>query len=181
MKKKFFLFIGIFALILTSCNLDPENYQTPNIGIIAIKNHTDTLKFEKYDYDLSASVMDTVSVSDTVSFRLYLIGYYNIIKEFHLTPSSDNKSEIILQTDSLDKYCLPQSDYEKGIFYFKEGYIGLPFNFQYVPDKVSNDARLTFKVITDAKSQYSQNSVTIKTPFSKAKIDDEDEIVPENE
>jgi hypothetical protein len=178
MKTKLILFICIVVFAFSSCNLESEYNHTPSIAIAgAVTNNLDTLKFSYIDTESFAGLlMDTVSVSDTVNFTIILFSHANILKEFYLTPSDDNKSKFIFPKDSLDKFCLPSSDYEKGVFYFKDSYIQIPIIFKYVPDKVSNDARLSMRVLSDAKSGYDENRLSIKTPFSKARIDDEETI-----
>ncbi|MDR0370439.1 MAG: hypothetical protein LBH80_01085 [Prevotellaceae bacterium] len=176
MKTKLITAISIIALTFSSCKLDSEYSHTPSIVIVsAVTNNQDTLTFGSLDTEsFSGLLMDTVSVSDTVNFTIILHSYTNILKEFHLTPSDDNKSGFIFPKDSLDKFCLPSSDYEKGIFHFKGEYIQLPIIFRYIPDKVSNDARLNMRVLSDAKSGYEENRLVVKTPFSKAKTDNKE-------
>ena len=173
MKNRIYIILGIIAIVLASCNLSNSSSNTPQIYFVTnpIVNKGDTLY--RYPTDESGvSRMDTIHVGDTVTFRMLYWGYSNNLTSCNVISSDTSATKIIFPTvNSLDSIFLStQSDYSIGKFVFKSKISSLYFPFKYIAKKVSNDAKITFSLSSDANFDNSaslgNNSVSfvLKTP-----------------
>ena len=117
--------------------------------------------------------MDTIQVGDTVTFRMLLYGYANNLSVFNVIQSDTSATKIILPSAiSLDSiFVSAGSDYSSGKFLFKNKISNLYFPFRYVAKKVTNDAKITFYLSSDATFDNSSGlgnnstSFVLKTPI----------------
>jgi hypothetical protein len=172
MKTKiFFLFAFLVGLIsFNSCNLDNESSYTPEIIFVQLpfNQHGDTLK--AFITDAGSFKLDTINVGDTVSFFLYLTGYQNNLKTFYLKQSADSSTRIVYSSiATMDSIFTVSSNYANGQFLFNPNISGLYFPFKYVALKPSNEASLTFSVVSDAVFDNAPGSnatsLVMKTPI----------------
>ncbi|MFZ4724154.1 MAG: hypothetical protein ACOYMD_01765 [Paludibacter sp.] len=167
MKTRFIFQLIMISLIFSACNLNPESNYRPEIRFVQnpIANKTDTLNIY-YTDNSGVFRLDTIQVGDTISFNIYVTGYSNHLKAFYITESTDSVSKIILpSTSSMDSIFLASSNYKEGKFLMKGTSTALYFPFQYIARKVSNEAKITFNVVSDANFEYNQNSFVLKTPI----------------
>jgi len=153
MKNRIYILLGIVAIAFCSCNISSTSNKTPDILFVTnpFKNKTDTLN--NYNTDVSGVYrMDTIQVGDTVTFRMLLYGYSNNLSVFNVIPSDTSATKILLPSSiSLDSiFVSAGSDYSTGKFLFKNKISNLYFPFRYVAKKVTNDAKLTFYLSSDA-------------------------------
>lgn len=176
MKANIFLFITVlFALIsFNACNLDGEANYTPEIFFVKLptNQHGDTLK--AFINDAGAFKLDTISVGDTISIFLYLTAYQNNLQSFYLKQSADSCTRIeYASKSSMDSIFKANSNYNNGVFLFNSQTTGLYFPFKYIALKQSNEASLTFSVVSDAVFDNVQGSnaatLVLKTPIRAAK------------
>lgn len=174
MKAKIFFIFAIFAALISfnSCSLDGEANYTPEIIFVQLpfNQHGDTLKARITD--AGAFKLDTITVGDTVSFYLYLTGYQNNLTTFYLKQSADSSTRVLYHSkNSMDSIFTSSSNYNNGQFFLNANTTGLYFPFKYVARKPSNDASLTFSVVSDAVFDKTpgSNSATfvLKTPIRK--------------
>lgn len=172
MKAKIFLFITILSALISfnACNLDGEANYTPEILFVKLpfNQHGDTLK--AFITDTGAFKLDTITVGDTISVYLYLTAYQNNLQTFYLKQSADSCTRIeYASKSSMDSIFTSNSNYTNGQFYFKSDISALYFPFKYVALKQSNEASLTFSVVSDAvfENGMASNSstFTLKTPI----------------
>lgn len=167
MKTQKYLLLGLIILAFTACDLNSESNYKPDIVFTQnpIVNNSDTLNVF-YTDQADVYRMDTVEVGDTVKFRLYITGFSNHLKEFHLTQSADSVSKIILPNiNSMDSVFLSSSKYSEGQFLMDGTATTLFFPFEYVAKKASLEAKLIFNVISDANFEYNQYTFVLKTPI----------------
>ena len=174
MKTRIYILLGIIAIAFSSCNISSTSNNTPEILFVTnpFINKTDTLS--KYYTDESGVYrMDTIQVGDTVTFRMLFYGYSNNLSSFNLSQSDTSATKILLPaTISLDSiFVSAGSDYTNGKFLFKSKISSLYFPFRYVAKKVTNDAKITFYLSSDATfsntSGFGNNSTSfeLKTPI----------------
>ena len=178
MKTRIYLLIGMVAIAFSSCNISSTSNNTPEILFVTnpFISQTDTLN--KYYTDVSGVYrLDTIQVGDTVTFRMLLYGFSNNLSSFNVIPSDTSATKILLPSkNSLDSIFISAgSDYSIGKFLFKSKISSLYFPFRYIAKKVSNDAKLTFYLSSDATfgntSEFGNNSVSfqLKTPVKLKK------------
>jgi len=170
MKTRLLFFLGIIIILFTSCKLNSESNYKPDIQFVHDPIVNDTVTLNIYADQGGVYRLDTISVGDTVHFQIYATGFTNNLTEFYLTESSDSVSKFILPSvSSMDSIFLPTSNYKTGKFIMAGTYTALFFPFQYVALKVSNEAKITFSVVSDANFEYNQFSFVLKTPIIAAK------------
>jgi len=171
MKTRFFIFLVLSTLIFSSCDLNNESNNTPDIYFYSdpIVNGTKTLS--KYLADYGILKLDTIQVGDTVSFQMYFYAYSNNITSINITQSTDSLTQLVFPKDSV--YFLPTSDFEKGKLLATGTYSDLIIPFKYIAKKAALNAYLTFSVVSDAKfkdlSGENSRTVILKTPIVAAK------------
>ena len=174
MKAQLFILLGLFAIAFSSCDMNGSSNSTPEILFVSspVVNKSDTLNRYATD-DASVMRLDTIQVGDTVTFRMLFWGFSNNLSTCNIIPSDTSATKILLPpTNSLDSMFLASSsNYSKGNFVFKSHIQSLYFPFRYVAKKVSNDAKITFYLSSDADfsntSSYGNNSfsIVLKTPI----------------
>jgi len=178
MKTRIYILLGIIAAAFSSCNISSTSNNTPEILFVTNPFVTQTDTLNKYYTDESGVYrLDTVQVGDTVTFRMLLYGFSNNLSTFNVIPSDTSATKILLPSiNSLDSiFVTAGSDYSAGKFLFKSNISSLYFPFKYVAKKVSNDAKLTFYLSSDATfgntSEFGNNSVSfqLKTPVKLKK------------
>ena len=156
------------GITLSSCDLTGEANYTPQI--YPYISTGDSLSLYYTDI-ANVFRMDTINVGDTVSFYLQMTGVENNLTAFYLTQSADSAAKIILpDKNSMDSIFLSSSDYKTGKFFMKGTSTDLFFPFKYIARKQSNEAKLTFTIVSDAKFNDSyigtnSSTLTIKTPI----------------
>ncbi len=172
MKTRFFLIFLVPIITFISCNLDSSN--TPQIIINRPFNQIgDSLKL--FLTDTGGEIrLDTIQVGDTISISLILNAYSNNLTAFYLKQSSTTASEVILpDKEEMDSVFITNSDYNSGKFLMKGDSPILFFPFRYVAKQISNEAKISFTVVSDAKFDFGFGSNTatlaIKTPIISAK------------
>jgi hypothetical protein len=177
MKTRLYILLGIIAIAFTSCELNSSSNNSPEILFVTspFVNKTDSLN--SYLTDDGIYHMDTINVGDTVTFRILLYGFANNLSSYNILQSDTSSTKIILPTvNSLDSiFTSTSSDYSNGKFTFKNKISSLYFPFKYVAKKVSNDAKLTFHLSSDANfnstSELGSNTVSfiLETPIKLPK------------
>jgi len=173
MKTPLFILLGLISLIFASCDLNSESNSEPEIRFFQnpIVNGTDTLDVS-YTDESGVFVLDTLTVGDTVSFRMYINGYSNKLKEYYMIESADRVTEILLPSvSSMDSVFLSaSSDYPNGKFMLAGTSTSLFFPFKYVAKKASLEAKITFRVESDANFENNTNTIVLKTPIIAAPV-----------
>ena len=179
MKIRFFILSGLIALAVTSCNINGSSNSTPEIYFVTnpFVSNSDTLNRYRTD-DPSVFRMDTIHVGDTVTFRLLLYGYTNNLTNYYVTQSDTSSTKVLLPTvNSLDSVFMSSaSDYSKGKFVFKSKITSLYFPFKYIAKKVSNDAKISFSLVSDANFSSTNGlgnssvSFVLTTPIKARKV-----------
>lgn len=170
MKTRFFLIIPVLIITFFSCNLDSSNNYTPQIIINRPFNQNgDSLKLFLTDTGGELR-LDTIHVGDTISISLILNAYSNNLTAFYLKQSSSTASEVILpDKEEMDSVFITGSDYNSGKFLMKGDSPILFFPFKYIAKEISNEAKISFTVVSDAKFDigFGSNTATlaIKTPI----------------
>ncbi|MDD4490508.1 MAG: hypothetical protein PHD30_08430 [Paludibacter sp.] len=169
--KKLYILLLILPLIFISCDFSGESNYTPNISIPVspLKNNQDSLNIF-WTNESGVFLMDTIQVGDTVRFVLRLDSYANRLTAFSVKHTPVKATAVLYppvnQNDSIFN---PDSDFEKGDFYLYPNYSILFFPFNLVAVEPSEEAKLEFKVVSDAQfdSGFSSNSTSIilKTPI----------------
>jgi len=171
MKTPLFILLGLISLIFTSCDLNSESNSQPDI--IFYQNpvaHNDTLDVN-YTLEAGVFILDTLTVGDTVSFKVYINGYSNNLKEYYMIESADSVSKILLPSrTSMDSIFLSTSNYATGKFMMDGTSRSLYMPFKYVAKKASLEAKITFRVVSDANFEYNSNSFVLKTPIVAAPV-----------
>ena len=173
MKTKISLLIILIGAILSSCNLEGESNFTPEVIFYKLPTNTTTNDTLNIYYTDIANVyrLDTIAVGDTVSFQMFMTGYYNNLTAFYITESSDSISKIILPSkSSMDSIFSSSSNYSTGKFFMSKTSTELYFPFKYIARKATNEGKITFTVVSDAKFEDSfvgsnTASFTLKTPI----------------
>jgi hypothetical protein len=177
MKTYLLLIITLISIVFTGCELNGSTNNTPQILFVRkpALNLKDSLNIYVTD-EGSVYRLDTISVGDTVSFRVLLNGFSNNLTTCYLSQSDTSATKLLLPNkNSLDSVFLPSSDYSHGKFYFKSNILNLYFPFRYLALKPTNDAKITFSVASDAKfdgSMYlgtNSFNFVLKTPIRNAK------------
>ena len=165
---QFFLLLALVSITFAACSLEGEANYTPQI--VPYINPSDSLSMYYTDV-ADVYRMDTITVGDTVSFYLQMSGIENNLTTFYLKQSADSVSRVILPVkSSMDSIFLSTSDYKTGKFFMNGTSTYLFFPFKYVAMKASNEAKLIFTLVSDAKfddSIVGSNTVTLtlKTPI----------------
>jgi len=175
MKKQFFLFLFMAAVLLTGCDFDGESNYTPAIQFIAFPctQNGDTLNI-KTTSESGVYLLDSIQVGDTVFFQLGLNAYTNNLVSFHLINSIDSAGDLLFPpVASLDSiFSNTNSDYEQGKFVFQSGYSAIYFPFRFAAKSASKDEILQFSLVSDAQFDdvYGSNVTTfkLKTPIKPA-------------
>lgn len=168
MKSKILLLLAVVGITFSSCDLTGEANYTPQI--YPYISPADSLGIYRTDV-LDVFRMDTITVGDTVSFYIQMTGIENNLTAFYLTQSADSAAKIILpDKGSMDSIFLSTSDYKTGKFLMKGTSTDLFFPFKYIARKPSNEAKLTFTIVSDANFSDSYigtntSTLTIKTPI----------------
>ena len=125
-----------------------------------------------YDY-----LMDTITVGDTVTFKLILNAVTNNLVAFSLTQSDSISSKTILPpSSSLNTiFVEASSNYARGAFVFEGKHSLAYFTFMYVAKAASTNSILYFSLQSDAKLTGTSGSnnvyFSIKTPIVAKKIE----------
>ena len=167
MKTRILIFLAVISFAFTACDLSNESNYRPDIIFLSdpVVNGKDTIGVFYTDQG-GVYKLDTISVGDTVSFRVFVNAYGNNIQSFFVTQSADSVSSFILPpVSSMDTLFLPNSNYKEGKFYMSGLANSLYFPFQYIAKKPSLEAKISFSVVSDANFEYNQNSFVLKTPI----------------
>lgn len=173
MKARILLLLMFAGIVLTSCNLEGESNFTPEVIFYKLPTNITTNDTLNIYYTDVANVyrLDTIAVGDTVSFQMFMTGYYNNLTSFYITESSDSISKIILPSkSSMDSIFSSNSNYSTGKFYMSKTSTELYFPFKYVARKATNEGKISFTVVSDAQfddSFVGSNTATftLKTPI----------------
>lgn len=171
MKIRILALISFITLAFTSCDLTSESNTNPTVDFVKkpFVLHGDTLNMRYTDEGV---LLDTIQVGDTVFFPILINGYYNLLQNFSITLADTSSSKLIYPpTSALDTiFSTSLSDFSKGKFTFKTNSNSLYFPFRYVAKKASTSTYISFYIQSDAKGEYNQSSITLKTPII-AKVD----------
>ena len=177
MKAYFYFILVVLSFALESCDMTGSSNNTPLISFLTkpILNSKDSL-FIRYSGQDGLYLLDSITVGDTVSFRVLINGYSNHLTTYYISVSDSISTKVLLPgKNSLDSVFVAGSNYKTGKFVFKNNVFNLYFPVKYVALKPTNDARISFTAISDAVfdgSMYmSNNSVTVslKTPIKPPK------------
>ncbi len=177
-KKSGFMILGfVFSFFfMVSCDLSGDSNYTPQISFVSypIKQNGDTIHVKT----ISGSdelLLDTISVGDTVTFKLLLNGFSNNLQSLYLVQSADSVSRVVLpRKTAMDSIFTSASDYKNGKFYFQSKIGAVFFPFKYVARAVTKEAKFSILVVSDAKfdnvSMGGGNSASIyfRTPIKAA-------------
>ncbi len=170
MKARILILLAVISFVFTACDLTSESNYRPDIVFMTdpVINGGDTLSVF-YTDQAGVYRLDTITVGDTVNFKVYVNAYENNIQSFFMTQSADSVTDFILPSvNSMDSLFLPTSNYNEGKFYMGGQANSLYFPFQYVAKKASLEAKISFSVVSDANFEYNQNSFVLKTPIVAA-------------
>ena len=178
MKPHLILIFLLVCCVFSACDLTGNSNATPQISFYKIPqlNTKDSLNI-RYTADAGVWKLDTISVGDTVTFRIMLDGFSNNLTTFYLTCSDTTSTKLILPSKtSMDSlFNTAYSNFNDGKFIFKSGIKNLYFPFRYIATKENNDARISFSLSSDAKFDGGMNvgsnmsSFTLKTPIKSKK------------
>jgi len=182
MKTQLIILFALIAIAFSSCNLNGSSNYTPQILFVnnPFTNKSDTLS--SYLTDDGVYHLDTITVGDTVTFRILLYGYTNNLVSFNIVQSDTSSTKILLPPKtSLDSVFLStSSNYLIGNFIFKTKLSSLYMPIKYVAKKANNDAKLSFYLSSDANfnntGSLGNNSVSfifstpIKLPAVSQKV-----------
>ncbi|MEI6554865.1 MAG: hypothetical protein WCL70_04705 [Paludibacter sp.] len=175
---KTFIFIGLLliSVVFTACDLTGSSNTTPQI-LFLDKPRLNTKDSLLVKYTDGVYVLDSICVGDTVTFEVGLNGFTNNLKSYNLNLSDTTSTKLLLPNKiSLDSiFSTTLSNYSIGKFVFKTGIYQVYFPFSYLARKETNEAKITFILMSDAVfngngfdgSNYT--SFTIKTPIKKTK------------
>lgn len=176
MKTKYFALLGMLILFFTACTLKNYSNETPNMGILVMRNHkTDTLKMY-YTNEVNVFRLDTINVGDSIYFKLILNGVQNDLTEFSFVSSDTTAAKTFFPPiSSLDTlFVKNKSDYVNGKFVFQPKVIQMYFPVNYVGKKVTTTTP-TVKISLTSNATFDNNlngnkvSMTIQTPFKDVK------------
>jgi hypothetical protein len=157
--------------------MNGSSNSTPQISLVTkpILNSKDSL-FIRYSGQDGLYLLDSISVGDTVSFRILINGYSNKLTSYSITLSDSLATKILLTgKNSLDSVFVSGSNYTAGKFIFKSNVYNLYFPIKYIALKPTNYAGISFTAISDAVFDGSlymgSNTVTLalKTPIKPSK------------
>ena len=176
--KPYFVILLLICSAFSACDLTSTSNNTPQILFVTqpLLNSKDTLS-ATYTDEAGVWKLDTISVGDTVMFRILLNGFSNNLTSYYITRSDTVSSKLILPgKNSLDSvFNSSSSKYATGKFIFKSSILNLYFPFKYIATKETTDARISFSLSSDASFDggtfIGSNSVNfvLKTPIKKAK------------
>ena len=179
MRKYIYGIIALISIAFTACDLNGSTNNTPQILFVTNPRLNANDSLNMYLTDVAGTYrMDSISVGDTVSFRILLNGYSNHLTSCFITRSDTASAKMIFpDKNSMDSvFVSTTSDYSYGKFIFKETILNLYFPFKYVARKENADAKISFTLTSDAifeggLSMGGSNSVSfvLKTPIRKAK------------
>jgi len=175
MKLRIVCVLAMAVTLLTSCDLSGESNYTPNIFFIQQPTNQKGDSLNSFYTDKAGVfVMDTIEVGDTVLFYLYMDAYSNQLTVFYINQSADSVSRILLPSKaSMDTIFTTGSDYSKGKFIMDGTRSTLRFPFWYVAGKPSNEAKIEFVVISNARFEggfaSNSNGFQLKTPIKAPK------------
>lgn len=153
MRKYIYCLIALISIVLTACDLNRSTNNTPRILFVTSPrlNANDTLTIH-YTDEGGVIRLDTISVGDTVSFRIFLDGISNHLSSYYITQSDTSSTKILLPgKSSMDSiFISTSSDYSNGKFIFKSNVLNLYFPFKFVALKATNNAKISFSLTSDA-------------------------------
>jgi hypothetical protein len=177
MKRHFLFILILMSVVFTACDMTGSADYTPEI--IPVRNAVNQNKDSLYmHYTDKGGVyrLDTVHVGDTITFRMAFTGIVNNLVSVGIVnsvPDSIAKVVLLATKAEMDAVFLPTSDYVKGLFYIKGESITLIFPFQYIAQKATKDAALTFSVQSDANFKNglgeNTNTITLNIPIIEKK------------
>jgi hypothetical protein len=174
MKVYPIIVISILSLFLVSCDLGTEVSYTPEIQLTDYPILNDK-SLNCWLTDVKGTLkLDTISVGDTVQFKVAFQSFENNIKSIYINPSDTSVAEIILpEKESMDSIFSTLSDYKAGKFLVSNNIQTLYFPFQYKAKKVGLNEKITILVESDAVFKVfkgtNTNSLIIKTPIVLSK------------
>ncbi len=164
MKKMIYSLLILFGFVLTGCDNEPiENFPFISLPYGTVyKDPEQPLNI----YSINGqSVLDTITVGDTITFITYISGVHNNLVELQIYSSDSNCIKFIWpEKAKLNSLFLSTSDYEKGIFKMDGTHSGLYFIFDYIALAESNDATIFFKAVSNATKTHTFVE-RLKTPI----------------
>jgi len=164
MKSLTILLLGLICFVFVMCSPIERYNSTPQIFLAQkpILANGDTLKVtsaanSSYDY-----ITDTVSVGDTIGFKLYLNADYNNLVEFDIERSDTISSKLLLADESVlnSVFVKSASNYPAGKLLFRGNQNLAYFTFRYVAKAASTSAVMKFTLQSDAYFATSSSSGT---------------------
>ena len=164
MKLLTILLLGFICFVFVMCSPIERYNSTPQIFLAQkpILTNGDTLKVtyvanSSYDY-----ITDTVSVGDTIGFKLYLNADYNNLVEFDIERSDTISSKLLLVDESVlnTVFVSSASNYLAGKFLFRQMQNFSYFTFSYVAKAASTSAVMKLALQSDAYFATSSSSGT---------------------
>lgn len=181
MKIQQILLLTLISIGFISCNMTGGANYTPQISMssrLRVFKADTLLRIDTLDiYNTNVAgvlLLDTISVGDTVDIPVSFDGITNNITAIYIIQSADSLTSIALPAKStLDPLFSASSNYAEGKFYANVNFTSLYFPFRYIAKKPSNDAKLSFTVVSDAifkdLSGSNTNSFVLKTPIKASK------------
>ena len=157
--------------------MNGSSNSTPQISLLTkpILNSKDSLLIHYSGTD-GLYLLDSVSVGDTISFRVFINGYSNHLTSYYITLSDTVSTKLLLPgKNSLDSVFTTGSNYTSGKFIFKSDITNLYFPVKYIAKLQTNEAKISFTTFSDAvfdgSAYMGSNSVTLafKTPIKPPK------------
>ena len=176
MKAHLIIFLALISILFASCDLNSESNNTPALVMGPFILNGDTLKINSKN---NISVLDIISVGDTVSVTLKTNGYTNNLTKLGIYQSKDDLTSIeyppmdsliiFPQRESIASIFTEASDYNNGYFEFTGLLNHFQFTFKYIAKKPSQEASLKIYVASDAAFEYNTSGMEITTPIVEKK------------
>lgn len=173
MKTKI-LFFAFVLVALAACNTESEVNYSPDILFNKLPvniSKSDTLNIRGTS-DNNILLLDTISVGDTVSFKMLFTGHVNSLVSLSISQSADSISRIILPSKlGMDSIFTAESNYSTGDFIVKPKIVSIYLPFKYIALKSSKEGSLKFSITSDANFKQNSGLNTIrfelKTPIKQ--------------
>lgn len=180
MKSLTIFLLGFVCFAFVMCSPIERYNSTPQIFLAQkpMLTNGDTLKVtsvvnSSYDY-----ITDTVSVGDTIGFKLYLNAYNNNLVEFDIERLDTISSKLLLLDESAlnTVFVKSVSNYTAGKFIFRQMQNFAYFTFSYVAKAASTSAVMKLALQSDAYFVASSSrdtnyiSLKIKIPIVVKKL-----------
>lgn len=164
MKSLTIILLGFVCFVFVMCSPIERYNSIPQISLTQkpMLTNGDTLKVfsvvnSSYNY-----ITDTVSVGDTINFKLYLSADYNNLVEFDIERSDTISSKLLIADESVlnSVFVKSASNYPAGKFLFRGNLNFSYFAFSYIAKAASTSALIKFALQSDANFATSSSNGT---------------------